>query len=291
MKTKISKTTAILLISGVLLFASMLLTGVFMSSSNQLKKQLNGSLLKSESLLSEKLTLDKQLNNLKGDVSSLSRERNDLQSRLDETNKRLAQKENELRAMKRSENKISDLEMQIADLRRQKSDLEQKIDQLNSTIAGLDGENSKLQNMVSLLEKENKDLNGNLQILLAKSSDNYRIEAFKGKKEKLTVSARKTKKLKVGFNIPENIITDVTFKIITPEGKTFSSKDKFISATIIENDDEGLVASVTPMGGDFEVTKRIEMTYSPQGKLSPGVYKIEILNKLVTVGNCQIRLK
>ena len=73
-----------------------------------------------------------------------------------------------------------------------------------------------------------------------------------------------------------------------PAGKIIED-DKSISYIIHEN--EMLVASLSTLSGQFEVTKRIEMTYKPKERLQPGIYKIDMYNNKAYVGSCQIKLK
>ena len=138
------------------------------------------------------------------------------------------------------------------------------------------------------LKEQNKNLQDQLQNLLARS-DNYRIESLK-KSEKLTVNAKGTKKVKVSFDIPQNITTDIKFKIVTPAGKTVTNNDPAVTMNILESEPL-FYASTESKLIDYEVSKRIEITYKPTEKLAAGIYKIDLYNKDTYIGSCQIKLK
>lgn len=104
------------------------------------------------------------------------------------------------------------------------------------------------------------------------------------------MKAAKTKKLTVSFEIPQNMSDDVKFSIVTPTGKKINSDDKSLTYNFID-DGRNLTASLSPYSGEFEISRRIEMTYTPDKKLEAGIYKIKILHKDANVGNCQVKLK
>jgi DNA repair exonuclease SbcCD ATPase subunit len=178
---------------------------------------------------------------------------------------------------------------EIADLKKLKADLESQISELNSLLAALKSENEKLNESIASLTKANKELEDKSALLAAMVLDNYRVEASKGKKGKLTITARKTNKLSVGFDLPSGIAENIKFRITTPAGKTIHENDETIGMKVVDN--EVLVASLSPLSGQFEVSKRVEMTYKPQERLQSGIYKIDIYNNSTYVGSCQIKLR
>lgn len=134
-------------------------------------------------------------------------------------------------------------------------------------------------------------LQSQVNLLMATAADNYRLETFKGKKqEKLTIKASKAKKLSLSFEIPESLAENIDFRIITPSGSTISSQDEGLAFYIAE-DNRPMLASLSPVSGEFEISKRIEMVYNPKGRMKAGIYKVEILNKDSYIGSCQVRLK
>lgn len=293
MKTS-NKSNAIIAYVAVALFAFSFIGLLILNHSKQKTEQaLNESKLNAETLLSEKLSVEKQIGQLKNDLRELNGKNADLDRILNETSKKLAQKEAEFQSALNSSNvKRRSLENQIAQLQRIKEDLERERDLMSQNLDQLKGSNKDLNDLIASLQAKNRKYEEDMSLQKA-LADNFRIESLKGKKDKLTVNSRRTKKLTVGFDVPQALTEDVNFKVITPQGKEFASNDgksKEISLRIIESD-AGLVASLSPVTGDFEISKRIEMTYKPKEKLKSGVYKIQVYNGDTYLGSCQMRLK
>lgn len=100
----------------------------------------------------------------------------------------------------------------------------------------------------------------------------------------------KTNRLAMGFDVPANKVEKVHFKITAPDGRIISNEQAGLTYRVIENN-SNLLASLSPQSGEIEVTKRIEMTYKPIGKLSAGVYKIDIFDNDIYMSTCQVMLR
>lgn len=137
----------------------------------------------------------------------------------------------------------------------------------------------------------NEDMENDNAILKELFSYNYRMEALRGKNEKLTVNAKKTNKLIVFFNVPGNTGNNIHFKVVTPDGKELSSnKDLAATIKITENGD-GLMASSSLKNGGSTGTKKVEMSYKPKQKMAKGVYQFNLYNEDRFLGSTQMRLK
>jgi hypothetical protein len=129
----------------------------------------------------------------------------------------------------------------------------------------------------------------NNTILKAMAGNNYRVEAVRGKKDKLTAIARRTQKLVFTFDLPKDVGSRISFKLIAPDGKIFvSDENKSATVNATENS-ENFYASLK----SFESvgTKRIEMTYVPATKLIKGIYKFEVYNDGNYIGTNQFKLR
>lgn len=290
MKPKLNREKVIAASVTFLLFASLIGLLVYQSSNKSLKEILNSTKLKSETLLSEKLNLDKEILRLKRTMADMAGKSTEIDRLLVEANEKLSQKETEIKTYKKENQKVKSLQNQLAAIQKIKSDLEEQIASLNMNNNQLANYNEELNRSIASLQNENKTLKENMAILSTLVADNFRVESIKGNKDRLTVNARKAKKLVVGFDVPPSIAEDVSFKITTPKGELFTSKDDRITSTIIE-DERSLLASMSPLTGQFEISKRIEMVYKPEKKLSSGIYKIDIYNKDTKLSSCQIRLR
>lgn len=271
----------------VLLIVALIGTGIYYSSNKSLTKNLNSEKLKSEMMLSEKLELQKEMEAFKNRISALMGRNSELDQFLTSTTQKLLDKQAELNRIKRENGNIKQLKKELADLGQMKKDFESQLLALNESIQKLNAEKNALNQTIASLQEENKQLAENLEILSSMTADNYLVETTK-RKDRLTVVAKRTKKIAVTFKVPDNVVEDITFKIMKPDGKVVEGKDKGIAYRVV-NGDEGLVASTT--GGAIKVSRKIEMTYEPKEKQKPGLYHIEMYNADKYVGTVNVKLR
>lgn len=273
--------------STALFFVALIAMMIIHDSNRSLEEMLNGAKLKNEATLSEKLSLDKEIKNYKAQLASLQGKNAELDKYLATANADLAKKEKELKAAGKYQSNAKEL----ANLRKMRADLENQVSALIAQIANLEGANSDLTQQIASLTSKNQELKSNNDLMKAFAANNYRMEASRGKSEKLTVVARKTKRLKMGFDLPQNVVENVQFKIQTPDGTVIDKQEDGLTATLMDIEDgSDLIASLEPMGS-FEVTRRIEMKYEPRKKLSKGVYTIDIYNGETYMVSCQVKLR
>lgn len=290
MKTREKRITVI---AAFILVAALIGTGLFYSANKSTTKDLNNEKLKSEMILSEKLALQKEIETFRSQINSLSGKNSELNNLLAETNKKLSEKEAQLSRIVRENGNIKSLKKELGDLIQMKKEFEGQVLALNESIRKLNSEKDALNQKIASLQEENKQLASNLEILSSMTADNYLVETtkkmwLKPNSEKLTVMAKRTKKITVSFKVPENIVEDISFKIIKPDGKTVEGKDNGVACQIL-NEDEGLMASIN--GGAIKVSKKIEMTYEPKEKQKPGLYQIEMYNGEKYIGTCNVKLR
>ena len=261
----------------------------FYQDNNALEAGINSEKLKSEKMLSEKLSLDKEIVKLKQSISSLQGKNADLDKMLSSASSKIAMKESELKKMQKENASLKQYKQQLADIQKIKSDLETQISSLTNSLNASNKEKESLNRLVADLQLKNKDLMNELNQMQIASLDDIRIEAFK--KNKLTVSAKKTKKLDVNFLIPaSNSSENLQFKITDPNGKLLTPADGTIA--FVETDDASLLTADLSNTLYLKQTKQVKMQYTPKSKLKPGVYKIEILNSdSKYMGSLQVRLR
>lgn len=287
MKKTLSKERLIAAGAMILLLVALVGTGLFYSSNKSLTKNLNNEKLKTEMMLSEKLELQKEIETFRNQINSLSGKNTELDNLLAQTSLKLSEKEAQLNRIVRENGNIKTLKKELAELSKMKKDFENQVLALNESIQKLNAEKNVLNQTIASLQEENKQLAMNLDILSSMTADNFLVETTK-KKDRLTVVARRTKKIAVTFKVPDTIVEDITFKIIKPDGKVVEGKDKGIAYHVV-NGDEGLTASVT--GGAIQVSRKIEMTYMPKEKQKPGLYQIEMYNSDKYVGTINVKLR
>jgi hypothetical protein len=159
---------------------------------------------------------------------------------------------------------------------------------LNSTLARIQNEENELKNKVAFLEQQNAQLVDDLQRAQIALLDNSQIESVK-KNDRLTVNARKTRKLMATFNVT-SYMRDISFRIYDPNGKILSTHENgTVSYQMKEN--EILTASSKDEIQSNVPNKKVAMTFEPKKKLTTGVYKVEILSEKLYVASIQVKLK
>ncbi|HNQ83926.1 MAG TPA: hypothetical protein PLW31_03230 [Bacteroidales bacterium] len=288
---KMNRERVIAATTTILLVASLIGTGYYYRTSGTLKSGLNNEKLKSESLLSEKLALAKEIEKLKSDISQW-------QGKSQESDKLLAEAREKIEAMEktmswlRKENAtVASLKKELNELKQLRTDLEAQLAELERKNKDKDNQIEALHAEVIALKSERDGLKSDVAALKANITDDFRVETLRGKKnQKLTLNARKTKKLMVSFEIPQSMSDNVRFTIETPNGKEIKSDDKSLTYNVVD-DGRNMIANLSPYTGEFEISRRIEMAYKPDQKLEPGIYKIKIYHKDTYTGSCQVRLK
>lgn len=250
----------------------------------------NAEKIKNESLLSEKLSLEKsiadmmgELNVIKGQNASVTKKWKDAVA---------AQKSSEWKIDQMSgENaKAKKLIKEVENLRSIKTEMSNELERLKTDYSNAMAENLKLNQQVAMLKDENSELTALVTSLNQVAVNNSLVEATKGKKERLTVAARKTKKLKVGFDIPEEMVGNLYFQMMTPSGDQVSSNESTISFFESEINSE-LIASSEKVTAETVKKKHIDMVYKPETKLQSGIYKIDVYSGKNYLGTTRVHLK
>ncbi len=291
MNTKMSKEKVIAATTTVLLVLSLIGTGLYYRSNGKLKGNLDNEKLKSESLLSEKLALAKEIEKLKNDISIWQGKSQDSDRLLAEALDKISGMEKTMNWLRKENATVSSLKKDLNELKQIRKELETQLAELDRLNKEKDQQIAELNSELIALKTERDGLRSDVATLKANITDDFRVESLKGKKnQKLTLNAKRTKKLMVSFEIPQSMSDDVRFTIVTPKGREIKSDDKSLTYHFIEAD-RPMIASLSPYSGDFEISRRLEMSYAPDKKLEPGIYKIKIYNKDTFAGSCQVRLK
>lgn len=266
--------------------------GTLFFSNVKLKDNIASEKLKAESLLSQKLQLDKSLELSKKDIADLQGKNQSMEQTIAETNRSIAAKNTEISRLSSQIATLKKFREKAGELEKQKDQLAKEIDELNNALMLAQAENSKLNEKIASSAKANSTLSDDNAILKSIISDNYRTEAFRGRNERLTVNARRTNKLQVSFDLPGHIAAkDIYFRVITPEGMEFSSnKDLAATLQVVESNDD-LLVSANAADGALAGNKRVEMSFRPEKKLSEGVYRFNLYNGDRFLGSTQLRLK
>lgn len=273
----------------ILLFASVLAGLFFFKENFSLKTSLDVSKLRNESLLSEKLGLEKAILQFKKELNDLKGKNSELDKILADANRKLSEKERTIANLTAENSTTKNLKKQLAEVNELRAELQRQIDVLNAQNNNLIAENRSLQNSLTAME----DKNNSLQKLLNEANDrpdNFMVESYKNvKKNKLTLNAKRTKKITVLFDLPQEYISGVSFNITTPEGKVITDKDNSLLTWEVQ-ESVNLIASIKPVDGELNVTSQVKLTYTPKSKLTSGEYKIGVVKDNKKIGNVRVRL-
>jgi len=291
MKTNM-KTTKILSAGvGILLILALIFSIALIFQKNSLKKSLVLEQSHGATLLAQKHALQKEVESYSSEISRLVGKNKELDSSLAESINKLHNAQYELNRLVRENSDKKLIQKKLQEVQALKDELEVKLIAMNTRLDELNNEKLALNSTISSLQNENREMAANLQMVQAVMANNFLIEALKGKKDKLTVSAKRTGKIKVDFEIPVAIQSQVHFKIIKPGGIVLDSQNDKNFTVIAQNSSIGSMASSSNAPGVPIKTKRINLTYKPDTKLRPGIYTIEVYNNDTYLGASQIKLK
>jgi len=94
----------------------------FYENNQSLEAGLNNEKLKSEKILSEKLSLDKEIVKLKQSISSLQGKNGELDKMLTTASSKIAMKESELKKMQKENASLKQYKQQLADIQKIRTD-------------------------------------------------------------------------------------------------------------------------------------------------------------------------
>lgn len=265
----------------------------YQHKASDLDKGLAETRLKHEKTLSEKLAAEKDALTLKGQLGNLEKLKKSIEEQLAAKVKEVSEKEKQLASYRNDSKKLKEAKKEIEVLNDVRAEMQRDVENLNHTIASINKELDKLKAENLALTNENKMLNDNVNTLCQSIINNSMTETLK-KNGNLTVNARRTKSIKLGFDLPEDLSTGLTCKITAPEGKIVSSMDtdSDITVSIAEVLDSELTATLELMPGKINNnTKHATITWKAKEKLKPGVYQLEVFSGSKNLGKTGFRLK
>jgi hypothetical protein len=274
----------------LMLTAAVIFSAYLFLNKHSLQTKLSDEKVKSENLLAEKLKLDKSITLFQTELSELKGKNKQLDNMIADSNMKILKKNQEIDRLLVQNASIPELKKKLAELEQLKNQLAGSLNDANSIVAQLKGENQRLSQQLETAMNSNREISNDIAVLKVINSDNYRTEAVKGKKDKLTINARKTDKIMVSFDIPSSVGKDVYFNLVMPNGKELSSLKDFAAKVEFEENGDAFIASTNSfMGG--EGTQRVKMSYDANDKLTKGVYVFQVYNHDKFLGSTQMRLK
>jgi hypothetical protein len=279
---------AIAVTTTILLVASLFWLMNTKSVNTSLEAGLQKEKLKSETLLSEKLLLEKDIQKIKDKLLDLKDENRGYDALVKDMSAKLKGQEGEFHRMKRQNLSLVQVKKQREELNILKGQLENELQSIRTSYTDLESKNKQLTTTVASLEERNRMLSDDLNKAMFAAVDHSQIQAVKGKAEKLTVRANRTKKLIANFEVP-SALKNLSFRITDSKGNVLTSKDGTIASSIMPSENSYTASTDSEIFGDK--LQKVEMVYLPKEKLKTGVYTVEILNENLYVGSLKVKLK
>jgi hypothetical protein len=189
--------------------------------------------------------------------------------------------------MKKENASLAQIKKHRQDLLALQNQLENELQSLRVSYASLEEQNKELNNTVALLEEKNGILTNDLNRAMFASMDQSQIQAVKKNSERLTVRAKRAKKLIANFEVPANL-TNLSFRIKDANGNIFTQGNGAITSSVRPSD-ENYTASSDPSVPSNKL-QHVHMEYIPEKKLKSGLYTVEILNDNLYVGSLKVKL-
>jgi hypothetical protein len=281
-------------IIAAVIIALLLSTVVFYRNNAQLKETANRERLQSEKLLSEKLLLMKEIEGFRGEITSLKGKNKEADILLEKANRSLNEQENTIHSLSKEAASAKQLKKQLADVKKIRENLISELEQLtqsknelSKTNTTLKNQNDELTNDVNKLLAENKSLAEQLRDK-SFAGTNFKIEVVKNRKDKLTVKARRTDKIKIEFEVAANTYP-VDSSLIHVD---LLSPDKTIPAGDIKVSVANQAQLSANIGSSLPAQdlQKVIIEYTPKEKLNQGVYTVLVFHKNTFLGKAQFRL-
>lgn len=274
----------------LLLFASLIGVAVLTNANKDLHSSINAEKLKSENLLSERLSLEKQIKNFRNEMKTLEGKNTELDRYLHDAQNRLGEKEASIARLTKENAGIKALRKENDEIKKMRSDLYAQLEKLQNTNADLAKQVNQLNNTIASLNKEKKELQAKLdapqQNMVA---TNFMIEVRKKKEEKLTVRAKKTRSIAISFELPKGSAQSLgnfyRVDLLSPTGALIGGKINGVNVEKANNMTASLKNLPAKNDGD-----KVNLTFEPEEKLVKGVHSIIIYNGNQYLGSAQVKL-
>ena len=199
-------------------------------------------------------------------------------------------KEGEIKSIMKDRITVRSLRQKLAEIEELRNRLQEEVTSYNKSIEKLRKENEGLTRELLAMKEEYRQINTNYTIVKNLLTANYMVEALKGKKDKPTLSARKTDKLIVQLDLPSEIANIIKFKIINPDGKELSNPEsgvQIVRAVPVDASESEMQVGL----GITSPNESIQLVYKPAEKLTKGIYTFKIFANENYVASIQQRLK
>lgn len=276
------------------LFASVIALTITYRSNSLLTEDLKGEKVRTESLTAEKSSLKKEIERLKMELSGFDTRNKDLERAIKEAQYKVAERE---ASINRLTNEKADaarkFKKELDAIKKIREDLVAQLENMKKTNTKLEAEVNELNRTIASLRRENESLYARIaeKPMMAY---NFRVEAVKKRKDRLTVKAKRINKINISFDVnnPKNLSGNVYVKVRSDKAGELEGETLMAFEESLELNDESLVASTEPfilLGADDY--KRFNVAFDPKDKLAEGIYHIMVYNGNNYLGTAQFRIR
>jgi len=296
-------------IIGVLAVALLGTWGYLLYDKNKTSETIQSQQTQIERVTDEKSEIQKNFDASLARLDSLTGYNNELEGKLNSSSSEVTRLKSEIRSILNKRNASQ------ADLARAKqliTTLNEKIGNLEQEVARLTGENQQLTQEKTQLTADKEQLTKTLDTAnqvkesQAKTIDigsTLHADAISvtpyneknGGKEKETTVAKRVDKLVIGFDVDNRIAqsgqTDVFVAITGPDGKPITVEA--LGSGTFTSRDEGEKFFTTKVPVQIEAGKKrhVEFAWKQNSKFVPGAYKIEVYHNGFKIGEATRNLK
>ena len=275
--------------AAMLFILSLIGTGIFYNKSASFEGMLENEKALTEKLASEKLNLMRDIENFKSDLAQMKEGNERLDGLLADANSKLSKKESEVSKLGKDNN---DMKKQLSALQALKEDLESDMSQFRQKMKSLQDENERLAQANAGLLAELQEMKNLLKNAMPKAA-NFKVEVMRKKKDKLTVSAKKTHVVAVGFDYHMGALASldeqkIYLTVKDKDGNILKSEMSGKTTVMHEGDQKDLEFSV------FENVKgspsNLSIRFEPDDDMKAGVYEAEVFTQNAYLGSARFRL-
>lgn len=287
---KTSKASLVRILFGIVLMSSIIANAILIVSNDSLYKEKNIELLKSDSILSTKLLLDKEIDDLTKKINSLNKENNEFKNISAQYLNEIEMQKNKISNLIAENNSVTSLKNKLNELKEINKDLDIRINSLLSEKDTYSGKFNMLNKEYEFLSenyKKNIEFNKQLKV------DNIYVEKFKSRKNKRLISTTKAKfvnKITVNFDFFENSFASIGEKtahlvLADPKGNIVGSNDAFFT---VNNKTTKYSSMQTIKFENSNKPYSIHLDLSE--KLNKGMYKVSLFVDGIYSGRTQFVL-
>nr|WP_293845395.1 hypothetical protein [uncultured Arsenicibacter sp.] len=291
------------LLALLLLLLGSLGWGIYHWNQGTELKAANNILTKqADSLLTTKKTLEQEVRTISGQLETVRDENKSLNENLAGLTNTLAEKDRVLTRLKKENNSLGSLKKQVSELRKLRAALAGQLNTLTNDNQRLASENQQLREKNDALLVENQILKSKPEKVEEKPkapvlrANSLRVEVIR-RRDKLTVKARRVRKIAVIVDLPDELADASAGKqTIYVSLKDMAQRPlKAEDSRQVTVDAPGIMNPVTVhMSQVVDVSKagkRLTFPYELSERLKSGIYSAELFTDKAFLGRVEFRLQ